>query len=208
MNPFLPVYGYLLGRRIREANKELLTDSSGEIANLKMSWAIFYGWIVAGIVFVGELCISDLLSRSLGSALPIGVGIAVLVSPFLTFMLVVFLDQGILGKFEMSVRTTDSFLFELFVGTAALALLWFGYHTGVLQPLHWGWQILICLIPALVFILSSRVAEFFRRPRVRSELRSLGHIFGTAMFVVLADVAGQYMFGRSFLAEITSVLHF
>jgi len=28
------------------------------------------------------------------------------------------------------------------------------------------------------------------------------------MFVVLADVAGQYMFGRSFLAEITSVLHF
>lgn len=207
MNPFLPVFAYLLGRSIREANRDLITESSGESANLKMSWAIAYSSIVAGIIFVGELLISDLLSRSLGSALPIGVGIAVLVSPFLTLMLVLFLDQGILGKFEMSTRTTDTFLFELFVGTAALALLWGGYHMGLLQPLHWGWQILISLIPAVVFVLSSRVAEFFRRPRVRSELRNLGYVFGISMFLVLVDVAGQYMFGRSFLAEITSALH-
>lgn len=179
MNPFvLPVLGYLLGRSFREANKDFMKETSGG-GDLKFDWAIFYSSVVAAFVFVGELCISDLLWTSLQSQLPIYVGVPIFISPFLTLMLVLFVDQGIMGKFEMSTRTTDTLLFELAVGLSALTLLWFGFHTGTLEPLHWFWRFLICLAPAVVFVLSSRVAEFFRRPRVRAELRNLGYVLGT-----------------------------
>lgn len=208
MNPlWLGVIGFLLGRRIRESNTDSTSRSSSTV-DLKFNWSIFYSGIVATIVLVGELCISDLLLTSLHAQLPRYVGVAILVSPFLTLMFVLFLDQGIMGKFEMSTRTTDTLLFELIVGLSALGALWFGFHTGTLQPLHWFWRFLICLSPAVMFVLSSRVAEFFRRPRVRSELRNMGHLMALGLFIGLADVAGQYLFHRSFLTELTAAIGF
>ncbi len=203
MNVTLPILASLFGRGIRNANKEL--EQSASSSNLKGDWPIFYAAIVAVLVLISQLCSGDVLWLSFHSQVPIYAGVLALVSPFLVFMLVVFLDFGIIGKFEMSNRTTETFLFETATALPSVWLLWIGFHMGMFEHLHWGWKLLICLAPGVVFVLSSRVAEFFRRPAVRAELSNYGHVLSMAFTFWLFDLIGQKLFGRSFLAEFVAL---
>lgn len=200
--PFL--LGFLVGKANRQANKEpkrLLTAD-----DLKGNWAIIYGGIVALIVLLSQLCAGDALELSLHSHVPRYVGVLALVSPYVAFVLVVFLQFGMIGKFEMSSRTTETFLFEPTMAIVSMWLLWYGFHIGLFEHLHWGWKLLVCFAPAVVFVFSSRVAEFFRRPAVRAELRNFGAVLSMGFTVWLFDLIGQMFFGRSFLAEFVALL--
>lgn len=167
MSPFWPVFGYLLGKSIREANKDLWPEARGG-GNSKTDWAVWYAGIVAMIIFASEVFLGDLMWLSVSMKLPIYASTAILVSPHVSFFVILLVDQGIMGKFEMSNRTTDSLLIESVCACAAAGLVWFGYHMGALEHLQWGWKFAVDLAPSAVFVLTSRVAALFKLPAPRS----------------------------------------
>jgi hypothetical protein len=165
MNPFLPLIGYLFGKSIRDANKGLWTETKGG-GSSKTDWAFWYAGIVAMIIFASELFLGDVMWLSVSMKLPMSASTAIIVSPHVSFIAILLVDQY--TKFEMSNRTTDSLLIESVSACAAAGLVWFGYHIGALEHLHWGWKFAIDLAPSAVFVLSSRIAALFKLPAPRS----------------------------------------
>ncbi|HEY9730567.1 MAG TPA: hypothetical protein V6C89_01560 [Drouetiella sp.] len=206
MSAFDPLFAFLLGARIREVNNRADTSHAvSSDSDSKTTWAVVYSGAVALFAYLTELFIGDVMELSLHSAVPAYVGTLVAVSAFPVFMVVLFLDLGMAGKFEMSSRTTRTLVFETMSGLTTAALLWYAYRSGTFAHTQWGWKVALGLTPAVVFVLSSRVAEFFRRPAVRAELQQYGQVLSMALLLVALDIWSQWVFGRSFLADFANL---
>jgi hypothetical protein len=198
---------FLLGKSMREQNSDSDRSEPSFYSGprspygIAADWAINYAAIVGMLVVVSMYFLNSVLDLSLHRTAPLYAGILTITSAYIVFWSLLLLDQK--WEYKISGTVTKSMRFEWASAIIALAIYGYLSYTGVIASLQWYTQMAVGLIPAALFGLSSRVAEFFGRPAVRAELKQYGPILSMVLILLLLDWVGRFMFGRSFIAEST-----